>query len=170
MKKFLLSLLAVAGLTATASALTPEIQLSYGGYTQMDATDMHGGFGKVNNAWGALTAGVYLPVAPKIDAGVSYTFSSSSFKDTNSSLYYHVVMVNGRYQYYSNSIVKLYAKVGLGVDITHFAADGISNKSYFAYQVTPVGAKVDLSRGFGIFGELGFGAQGLLQVGVTYKF
>ena len=170
MKKFLLSLLAVAGMTATASALTPEIQLSYGGYTQMDATDMHGGYGNVNNAWGSLTAGVYLPVAPKIDAGVSYTFSSSSFKGTDSDLYYHVVMVNGRYQYYKNSIVKLYAKLGVGVDITHFAADGIGNKSYFAYQITPVGAKVDLSKGFGIFGELGFGAQGLLQVGVIYKF
>ncbi|MDE6416226.1 MAG: porin family protein [Duncaniella sp.] len=170
MKKFLLSLLAVAGMTATASALTPEVQLSYGGYTQMDATDMHGGYGKVNNAWGSLTAGVYLPVAPKIDAGVSYTFSSSSFKGTDSDLYYHVVMVNGRYQYYKNSIVKLYAKLGVGVDITHFGADGVNNRSYFAYQITPVGAKVDLSKGFGIFGELGFGAQGLLQVGVTYKF
>ncbi len=170
MKKVLLSLLAVAGMAATASALTPEISIGYGGYTQMDATDMHGGYGPVNNAWGALTAGVYLPVAPKVDAGVSYTFSSSSFKHSNSSLYYHAIMVNGRYQYYKNSIVKLYAKLGVGVDITHFAADGISNKSYFAYQVTPVGAKVDLSKGFGLYGELGFGAQGLLQVGVTYKF
>lgn len=169
MKKFLLLALAVIGMTATASAISPEFQLGYGGYTQMDATDMHDG-GKINNAWGALTAGINFHVAPKIDAGVSYTFSSADFKHSDESAYYHVIMLNGRYQYYSNSIVKLYAHLGVGVDITHFSYDGAGNKAYFAVQVAPIGAQVDITRKLGMYGELGFGAQGLLQVGLRYKF
>ena len=37
-------------------------------------------------------------------------------------------------------------------------------------QISPVGAEVDLNRNFTIFGELGFGTQGLLQVGARYNF
>ena len=55
MKKFLISLAAVLGISMAASAQSPEIQVGYGGYTQMDATNMHKG-GGVKNAWGALTA------------------------------------------------------------------------------------------------------------------
>lgn len=65
MKKFLISLAAVLGISMAASAQSPEIQVGYGGYTQMDATNMHKG-GGVKNAWGALTAGVNFKVAPKL--------------------------------------------------------------------------------------------------------
>ncbi len=166
MKKLFLALIAAAGVAFGASAQSPEIQIGYGGYTQMDATDMHDG-GAVNNAWGALTAGVNFKLAPKLWIGPSYTFSSSSVKHDGPNLYYHVIMLNGRYQYYSNSIVKLYAHLGLGADITHIAIDGYKeNKGYFAYQISPLGAQVDLNRSVAMFGELGFGAQGLVQVGV----
>lgn len=169
MKKFFIILCAVLGITATASAISPELQIGYGGYTQMDATDMHDG-GKINNAWGALTVGLNFRVAPKFDAGFSYTFSSASFKHSDENAYYHVIMLNGRYEYYRNSIVKLYGHLGLGVDITHFSWEDSSNKAYFAFQISPLGAQVDLSRNFAMFGELGFGAQGLLQAGIRYKF
>ena len=48
MKKLFLALIAAAGVAFGASAQSPEIQIGYGGYTQMDATDMHDG-GSVNN-------------------------------------------------------------------------------------------------------------------------
>lgn len=167
MKKILLAFCAVLGITFAASAQRPELQLGYGGYTQMDATDMHD-YGKVNNAWGALTAGVNFKVAPSLKVGASYTFSSASYKHSDdANAYYHVIMLNGRYDYYRNSIVTLYAHGGIGVDITHMAdGDWHKNKSYFAFQIAPVGAEVGLSRVASMFGELGFGAQGLLQVGV----
>ncbi|MCM1519558.1 MAG: porin family protein [Lachnoclostridium sp.] len=168
MKKFFLTIIAALGIAATASAISPELQLGYGGYTQMDATDMHDG-GKINNAWGAITAGINFHVMPKFDLGVSYTFSSADFKHSDHTAYYHVIMLNGRYQYFRNSIVKLYAHLGIGADITHFSYTD-DNKGYFAFQIAPIGAQVDLSRNFAMYGELGFGAQGLLQVGVRYKF
>ena len=153
-KKVILALVLGAASLMGASAQKAEITASYGAYTQMDATDMKDGWKHVNTAWGALNVGLNFRVTPKIWIGPSYTFSSSTTKGgpEHSNVAYHAVMLNGRYHYYRNSIVSLYAKVGLGVE--------------FSY----VGAQVDLSRDWAMFAEAGFGAQGLFQFGFKYKF
>lgn len=167
MRKLLLSLLAVAGIGLGASAASPEIQIGYGGYTQMDATNMHETVGKVKNAWGALTAGVNFKVAPRFWVGPSYTFSSTKTKHSDVNVYYHVIMLNARYEYWSNSIVTMYAHAALGADITHIGhPDGSSNRGYFAFQASPIGVQAGVGGKVSLFGELGFGAQGLVNVGV----
>lgn len=174
MKKTLLAIAAVAALAVPAKAQKAEFQINYGGYTQMDATDMHDGWSGVNNAWGAVTAGVNFKVAPKFWIGPSYSFSSATTKGgpDHSNIAYHVIMLNARYEYYRNSIVKLYGHVGLGADISYMQPKYGDNysKGYFAFQVSPLGAQVDLSRNAAIFGEIGFGAQGLAQVGFRFGF
>lgn len=167
MKKILLTAAAIAAIGTCAHAQKPEIQIGYGGYTMMDCCDMHDG-GSVNTAWGAVTAGINFTVAPKIHLGASYTFSSSSYKHSDhTNIYYHVIMLNGRYDYWRNSIVTLYGHLGIGVDISHITAGDYSrNRGYFAVQASPLGAEVGISRACAMFGELGFGAQGLLQVGL----
>ncbi|WP_304422736.1 outer membrane beta-barrel protein [uncultured Duncaniella sp.] len=166
MKKFLLVMCAVIGLAFGASAQRAQLQIGYGGYTQMDASDMHD-YGAVNNAWGALTAGVNFKILPSFSLGLSYTFSSTSYKHIDdANAYYHVFILNGKYDYWRNSIVRLYAHAGVGVDVTHMTAgDRHKNKTYFAFQASPIGAEVGLSRVATMFGEVGYGAQGLLQVG-----
>ena len=52
MKRFLLALAVILGLSAAASA--QEVTLSYGAYTQMDAFNNHKGFAKTNAAWGSI--------------------------------------------------------------------------------------------------------------------
>ena len=85
-------------------------------------------------------------------------------------MYYHVIMLNGRYDYYRNSIVTLYGHLGVGVDISHITGEwGSENKGYFAIQASPLGAEASISRSVSMFGELGFGAQGLLQVGFRVR-
>jgi hypothetical protein len=169
MKKLLLILVAVTGLSFAANARGTELQLGYGGYTQMDATDMHGGYGKVKSAWGALTAGINFNVLPNLWIGPSYTFSSSEFKHhDDDNLYYHVIMLNGRYAYYRTSVFKMYAHLGVGADITHISSEDhdSENKGYFAFQISPLCFEAGVGSGVSLFGELGFGAQGLLNVGV----
>jgi len=170
MKKLLLIMCAALGISFGAQAQKAQLQIGYGGYTQMDCTDMHD-YGSVNNSWGALTAGVNFKIAPKIYLGATYTFSSASYKQSDdANAYYHVIMLNGRYDYWRNNIVTLYGHLGVGIDITHMASgDWSKNKTYFAFQASPLGAEVGLSRVTSIFGELGFGAQGLLQVGCRFN-
>jgi len=174
MKKLLLAFVAVTGMfaAASASAQRTEIAVNYGGYTQMDATDCHDGWHGVNTAWGAVTAAVNFNVARNFWIGPSYTFSSTTTKGgpNHSSIAYHAIMLNGRYHYYRNSIVTLYGHVGLGAEISHMMPkyDDSYNKAYFAYQFSPLGAQFNISRSVSMFGELGFGAQGLVQVGFRF--
>ncbi|MCM1005561.1 MAG: porin family protein [Prevotella sp.] len=165
-------MLAALAVPATASAQKAEVQIGYGGYTQMDATDMKDGWHGVNTAWGAVTAGVNFKVAPKFWIGPSYSFSSATTKGgpEHSNVAYHVIMLNARYEYWRNSIVKLYAHVGLGADISYMQPKYGDNysKGYFAFQVSPLGAQVDLSRNAAMFAEIGFGAQGLAQFGFRF--
>ena len=173
LRKLLISLaLIMAGATA-ANAQKTELSFSYGAYTQMDASDMHDGWKHVNNAWGALNVGVNFRVTPNIWIGPSYTFSSTTTKGgpEHSSIAYHAVMLNGRYHYYRNSIVTLYGKLGLGVEFSHMQPRGDDSytKSYCAFQIVPVGAEVGINRSLSMFGELGYGAQGLLQVGLKIR-
>lgn len=171
MKKLLIALVAVMGLFTTAKAQTANFTFGYGGYTLMDACDYHDDIGKVKTAWGALNVGVNFKILPNFWLGPSYTFSSSQFKHSDTNLYYHVFLLNGRYDYFKNSMVTMYAHVGLGVDITHMSFENDSvNKGYFAYQLSPIGIDCPLTRSFTLFGEVGFGAQGLLQVGGRINF
>ena len=172
MKKLFLALVAATGMFAAASAQRTEIAVSYGGYTQMDATDCHDDWDHVNNAWGAVTAAVNFNVARNFWIGPSYTFSSTTTKGGphHSSIAYHAIMLNGRYKYWKNSIVTLYGHLGLGVVVSHMQPrhEDAYNCTYFGVQVAPLGAEVGIGSGFSLYGELGFGAQGLLQVGFKY--
>lgn len=172
MKKLLLVTALLIGMGTAASAQKAELAVSYGGYTQMDATDCHDGWKHVNNAWGALNLGVNFRVLPKLYIGPSYTFSSCTTKGgpDHSSIAYHAIMLNGRYEYYRNSIVTLYGHIGLGAEISHMMPkyDDSYNQTYFAYQFSPIGANVGITRSISMFGELGFGAQGLVQVGFRF--
>lgn len=173
MKKIILAIVAIAATVTAAQAQKAEVSVSYGGYTQMDATDCHDGWNHVGNAWGALNVGANFNVLPKLWLGPSYTFSSTSQTGNHTGkVAYHAIMLNGRYEYYRNSIVKVYGHLGLGAVISHMQpGHGFDsyNKGYFAYQISPVGADVSLTKRLTMFGELGFGAQGLIQAGVRIK-
>ncbi|MFG6396870.1 MAG: porin family protein [Muribaculaceae bacterium] len=172
MRKILLVLAAVVGLAVNSSAQNTEITIGYGGYTQMDATDCHDNWHHVNNAWGAVTAGVNFRVINNFWLGPSYTlWLHTTMGPPYSSISYLDIMLNGRYEYYRNRIVTLYGHLGLGAEISHMMPrhDDSYNKTYFAYQFTPIGAQVGISRSAMLFGELGFGAQGLIQVGFRFR-
>lgn len=174
MKKILLSLLAAGALAVPASAQKVNAYISYGGYTQMDACDCHDGWDGVNNAWGALNVGVDFGIGSRFRIGPSYTFSSTTTKGGkhHSSIAYHAILLNAKYDYYRTGILALYAHLGLGVEISHMMPkyDDSYNKTYFAGQISPIGARVQLGSGFNFFGEVGFGAQGLAQFGFSYDF
>jgi len=171
MKKILFALIAITVALCGSQKLNAEtsVYASYGGYTQMDACDNHDGWGNVNTAWGAVNVGVDFRILPKLRIGPSYTFSSASTDGGKmaSHIAYHAILLNVKYDYYKNRIVTVYAHGAMGAVISHLQPKGADsfNRGYFAGQISPLGAEVGLSRDFTMFGELGFGAQGLLQLG-----
>lgn len=155
-----------------ASAATPiDIRIGYGGLTMMDVCNMHDNWSGVKNAWGAVNAEVDFKATPNLAVGPSYTFSSTTtkkFGGQHSNINYNAVMLNGRYTYFKNSIFSCSAHFGLGVVVSHMMpAGGDSyNSTYFGIQASPVVAEASIARGLSMFGELGFGVQGLLQIGL----
>lgn len=174
MKKLLLAIAAVIAMVIPAAAQKVNLYASYGGYTQMDACDCHDDWYGVKTAWGAVNVGVDFQIGSRFRLGPSYTFSSTTTKGGHyaSDIYYHAILLNAKYDYYSTGILALYAHLGLGVEISHLCPKGDDpyNKGYFAGQISPIGARVQLGSGFNFFGELGFGAQGLAQFGFSYDF
>ena len=80
--RFLIVLGTVVLAATSVNAQKPiDLRLSYGGYTQMDATDCHDNWSDVNNAWGALNAEVSFNLTNKFSLGPSYTFSSTTAGD-----------------------------------------------------------------------------------------
>jgi len=173
MKRLFIALIAAIGLTVGANARDMNLSLSYGGYTLMDAADYHDSWDGVNNAWGAVNLSFNVKVLPKLWVGPSYTFSSTTTKGPHhSNIAYHAIMLNARYDYYQNSLLTVYGHMGIGAEISHMQPKGGDsyNKGYFGFQLSPVGVDVRLTPMFTMFGEAGFGAQGLLQVGARYNF
>lgn len=176
----LLTLLTAAAVGVNAQ----EVAVSYGAYTQMDAMNCHKGFSKVNNAWGSLNVSMYIPVYRGVKVGPSYSYSSAFTPEADyaipdlgtyslkSKIGYHTLMLNAKVDYYRNSIVKLYGHLGVGAVISHMMPkyQESYNKGYFAFHIAPVGAEVSFMTNAAVFGELGFGAQGLIQVGAKYSF
>lgn len=167
-KRIIVALVALASIVTAATAQKAQLQLSYGGYTQMDVVDMHDGGGRVNTAWGAITAGGWLQLSSGFSIGASYSFSSTKFTNSpDHNAYYHVILFNTRYTYWRNNMVTLYSHVGIGCEITHVKHyDYKENFGYFAYQTSPIGADVTINNTLTLFGELGYGAQGLVQAGI----
>lgn len=179
MKKLIVSLLVLAGIAVAPSVASAadnfcELNVSYGGYTVMDAADYADNWDHVHTAWGSVNATMWFNILPKLAVGPSYSFSSAHTDggSHHSSVGYHSILANVKYQYWSNSIVKLYGHAGIGVEISHLMPKYFDsyNNTYFGFQVSPVGAMVDLTDRFGIYGELGFGCQGLVQVGFKVGF
>ena len=169
MKKTLLAIAAVAAMAVPAKAQKAELQISYGGYTQMDATDMHDDWHGVNNAWGAVTAGLNFKVAPKFWIGPSYTFSSTTTKGSHhSNIAYHVIMLNARYEYYRNTIIKLYGNLGVGADISYVQPkrECDYSRGHFGCEVYSLGAIVEMRRTDDILVGIGFVGKGLANGGM----
>lgn len=182
MKKLILGLALALGIAVGTSA--QEVAFSYGAYTQMDAINCHKGFDKVNTAWGSLNVSLYIPVAKGVKIGPSYSYSSAYTPaatydfgglgdySLKSKVCYHTILLNVKVQYYSSSIFNLYGHAGVGAVISNMRPKFGEqfNKGYFAGQISPLCAEVEFLPGASIFGELGFGAQGLIQVGAKYSF
>jgi opacity protein-like surface antigen len=88
---------------------------------------------------------------------------------------YYSLALEGDYKYINSDKFKLYSLVGVGPTFLNqsFKEDNSSedksqSKTFFNYQVTPIGIKYGDS--FGVFAELGFGYKGILCAGVFYRF
>jgi hypothetical protein len=86
---------------------------------------------------------------------------------------YYSLALEGDYKYINSDKFKLYSLLGVGATVLDqsFKMDATKkslSKTFFNYQVTPVGVKFGDSSG--AFAELGFGYKGIICAGIFYRF
>jgi hypothetical protein len=86
---------------------------------------------------------------------------------------YYTVMATARFNYLSKKIITLYSRVGIGYTLWLEYINGDNqyqdqSDGFVAFQLTPIGIRIGTKVG-GFF-EAGFGSEGMVAAGVSFRF
>jgi len=86
---------------------------------------------------------------------------------------YYTVMATARFNYLSKKIITLYSRVGIGYTLWLEYINGDNqyqdqSNGFVAFQLTPIGIRIGTKVG-GFF-EAGFGSEGIVAAGVSFRF
>jgi len=98
--------------------------------------------------------------------------SDNSVVGTVKNTFYSFI-ARGDYYYVTGEYFQMYSGVGVGFTYAHDNYLDSSNasgqgKMYSAFQVNAVGIRV--GKNFGVFAELGYGFEGIINAGISLKF
>jgi hypothetical protein len=78
-------------------------------------------------------------------------------------------MANGKYYYISNSSVRLYSGIALGYsNLNSKSSLTNDNNGVFAFQLNALGIR--FGNRVGVLSELGFGYEGVVKAGISFRF
>lgn len=178
-KRLLAAGVAVASLLAwplAATADNTEVSISYGVLPAVRyLSDYHDHWANMN-PWGDVVLSIDHSFAPKLWCGLSYTISSASSAKANllrqGSIVWHSLLFHSRYHYVERGPWAFYGAAGVGVLIAYMQPGWKKpyNRTFFAFQLSPVGVGYRLLSNFELFAEAGFGVQGIVKGGVRVEF
>lgn len=164
-----------------------DISLSYGFLTMNDITDVMKGLFEYSLAdvpmegsmrTGSMNLGYTYRLTPSLTVGglFGYSGNAGNIEGTASRVFtsYYSLMPQVRLEWYRKKAWTLYSRLALGVVIanvtqqTGTAIDNSLTAAAFTFQVSPIG--VELGRTVAAFAEAGFGATGVLTIGVRARF
>jgi hypothetical protein len=185
MKRFftILALIALGILQAhSQDDLKNEVSVSVGTVTAPQIANLIGSViggsltgQKVKNSrgTGAITVSYNRHASPKFSYGVSGTWEklTSEFENSSDKLSWSSLafMGGGRYHYVSKKALTVYSGLSAGYSFINMSGSGDrEKKGAFAFQVDAIGLR--LGSRIGVFGEAGFGYEGLIKAGLSMKY
>lgn len=132
-----------------------------------------------DHRYGPVMVGVNYYLTPRLSAGVLYsntssrsTVSAGSSADSYYKNTYNVFMARTDYRYV-NHMIQLYSGISVGTSFAKTKPEDKANtktasSTDFAYQVNAFGIRA--GKNIGAFAELGFGYNGIVNLGVSAKF
>lgn len=187
MKKFLLTLI-ILSIVKMADAQKLEI---YGAYGLGSAQELVDGLSDVGSSlitggqlnretslkYGPVMIGMNYYVTPRLSVGALYskTQSRSDVESGNTTVRYtrnsyDVIMARSDYRW-TRGFVQLYSGLAAGAAFSRAEPYDKSFKTIketnFAYQVNALGVRA--GRKLGVFGELGFGYNGIVNAGISLR-
>ena len=165
-----------------------HVSLSYGGYSVYGFRnvfsdlfpDLQASMVDEGIHTGAVTFGYTYQLTPALSVGglFSYagTLGSIQAKPTNYRVYqnFFSLMPQVKYNWLEKGTWRLYSRLAVGVVIANIAyQEGVSvttplTAASFAFQVSPIG--FEFGRSLAGFAEAGFGATGIVAVGIRKSF
>jgi hypothetical protein len=194
MKKILLSLAASSLFPAGFAQQKHEIGLGAGTLSRPYVRDglhikqSYGGLGDDNSYSGTYNIAYLYRFSSRFASGLTFIYESQKHDKTASStgpaywglhnIYkerFFTMAATFRTYWVHKKIFSLYSHVAAGVSIksheekrNDFGGYDNTPKNRFAYQITPVGIRIGTH--IGGFAELGYGYQGMICAGVSYRF
>lgn len=165
-----------AALTATAHADDTQVSISYGALPAMRFLSQYDDHWTNMNPWGDVVLSIDHRFAPRLRCGMSYTISSASSDNANrlrqGSIVWHSLLAHARYDYFAKGRLSVFGAAGVGVLIAYMQPswEDNYNRTYFAFQFSPVGVGYTVLSNFELFAEAGFGVQGIVRGGVRVDF
>lgn len=164
-----------------------EIMVGYGWYSSNKLTKSYselldGTF--VKGVDGHTTGSMYLTwrfkLLPKVTLGATVGYEKVSYDyakgiDARNNFYTVAADIKFNYMKVPSGILTLYWDASIGASFLRQNAtmaemgDECFKKTRVAYHVSPLGLMVGLPN-FGVFGEVGYGYKGILQLGAYVKF
>ncbi|MGL4853538.1 MAG: outer membrane beta-barrel protein [Phocaeicola sp.] len=179
MRKFFL-LSAILFMAITATAQKHEISISYGIPTSMDVENsLANGFIGVSGLdldesfSGSFNLEYMYRLNEKIAVGAIVSYEHASIKSVDFKEDFISVLPAFKMNWVNKELFRFYSKVAAGVTIDKASIEVNSQKESdtdlkFGYQVSPIGLEV--GKELNGFLELGYGVQGIANIGVRFKF
>ena len=143
---------------------------------------------------GPFQLGAQYQIGEKFSLGLQYSYckaSTAMYEETdnlgNSFSYkfdvsLNTIFVNGDYYWFDINRIALYSGLGFGYAQVKAAVSFSDNASHsgdfsysglastFGWQLRLIGVKANIVKGLGAYADLGFGWNGILEVGLKYTF
>ncbi len=192
MKKMILLLAtAIGGLTANAQkgAFIVESGITIPNYTQTVLTNLDYTISSASAAK-QLTIGYFISDKISLSAGFNVSNASTEAKDVNDYLgnYQYSysfdvtrlsILLHVNYNYLANDKWNLSSGLGIGTAIatvqttvtpSTYTSPEITGAGGLALHLTAIDAKYYFNNWFGLHGKLGYGSEGVLGLGATFRF
>ncbi|MDE6176660.1 MAG: hypothetical protein K2F71_03875 [Paramuribaculum sp.] len=169
-------LIIIAMANAARAGGKTEFSVGYGGLPAMRFIPGYYNHWNKMNPWGAVVISLEHEFFPDLWLGFSYTISSASSNDVSNmrggAIVWHSMMATARYGYFTRGRVMLYASAGVGSLSAFIQPDWAENynRTMIGFQINPVGVALRLLDNLDIFGEAGFGVQGIARSGLRIDF
>ena len=173
-------MLAVAALMASTvvsaqDELQNEVSVGYGGGSNTDiVSSIAGGFftGKQIDYWGPVSVEYFrFNQEGRLGFGGIFAVAGCKWDDSSSAKStYFTLMPSVKYKWLNKAHFAMYSKAAVGLTVKTQSASGSDDKTkaVFNWQASAVG--MEFGGAFRGFLELGMGEQGIILVGLRYRF
>ena len=180
MNHFLRSAILCLSVVIPATTLaSTDVSVGYGAIPSVNFISGYRAGYDFRHTWGTFNIGVEQTVfTPRLMVGINYSLTSapsihasSASQGRDVKATWHSLLASARYNYYTDTRMSVYGRIGIGVTIGYLTPDWEDsyNITRFGFQFSPIGIDYRIVGSLSGYLEGGLGVQGIVQLGLRLK-